>query len=504
MTALKQTVHKLIRSAAVLALAGIMAFSLAACSGQTAGNAGEQTNTPAYIPSITAEPSTMPTAPATPETSAATPSPSAAPTTTLVRAVVFDTTLNDIPPDMPDAASLKSDDTLKMTLYETSPGVFEGEGVNIVDTGSISGTTVDTSLIYYYRIPHIKLTLGVAGELETRNWYEGSMTEYDGYSWDSKLGSTTHPMYITMYPDYPSTALLTVDGDSAKFTMSGNGADTVYDGKCVQLPLPDSTVISLPAEKNISINTIYKESNQPLNHEYRAMLTASPSDNGYSGNLFVYGDGNAIPFCDEAVTFTLSPFDQNTYKAAGGVFPGPYDAMGVIHASVGDYIVLLDGDWPLLEPAGQKMAFYGHMIADGDMAEAERVADDSKELCKMLYDGTKIKDDSDTIIDGIPAWYPAWLMPKPGVAEGYCYHTSFNSTQVNDYQFQYTEDSRLPDEVMPDYTAQLAGYDSLESFLDGDTDFGLIRFQKGVFTVKIFMIPDFFGHTSHVKINIYE
>jgi len=291
----------------------------------------------------------------------------------------------------------------------------------------------------------------------------------------------------------PFTASLTIDGDSAKFTLSANGFDTVYDGKCVTLPPPTPTV-TLPPEKNISINTTARESDQPLNHEYRAMLTAAPTGGGYgySGNLFVYGDGNAIPPCDEAVTFTLDPFGQNAYGTAGGVFPGSYDAMGVIHASAGDYIVLMDDDRPMLEPAGQKLAFYGYMIADKDVAEAERVTDETKQLCKFLYDNTKNKGGNPDSIEGKPAWYPDWLMPKP-IAQDAWYNTMIVNDRFannyNNYEARYYDVGRYPADLLPNYKAQLNGYNSLEAILDENTDYGVIRFKQGAFTVRIFMEP---------------
>jgi hypothetical protein len=221
------------------------------------------------------------------------------------------------------------------------------------------------------------------------------------------------------------------------------------------------------------------------------MLTASAAGGEYAGNLCVYGEAQRMPFVDETVRFTLQPFDAQMYKDAGGSLPGSFDAFGV--PAGGRCIVLIDGERPLIEMTDSGMTFYGALIAENEAGEAQRIADETKQLMRTLYDGAdKSKADIGKIpetLTGKPPWYPDWLLPKPDAPYGWIRTEMFNLQGFNRYQVKYTEELLFYD-IFENYAEQLSrlGYENY-TVCDPDWGEGAIYFTKGVYSIMILIIP---------------
>jgi hypothetical protein len=494
-----KTIRTTIKKAAVFALTGIMILSLAACSSQINPPSTSEIAVDGQFDmhKNTSETATSESS----DASAAIPTSSPVQTQQSVRAIVFDETRKDIvAPDSNDPyAYCDSRETFKMTLYETSPGVFEGEGVGVTMLTIGSNVSEDSS-VTRYRTERIELTSGVGQDVTLLYVYDAVHTVME-WSQAPALGNKiTHTNYL-QYEDF--TWRLEMENDMAKLYFSEDDTEP-YIGKCVTLPPDETPFQDVPADKVISVNSDGRQLRGQTNgHEYRGILTAEPSGGGFAGNLFLYGDGPGIPFCDEDVSFTVEAFDAQTYKNAGGAMPISADAMGVIHALAGDFIVLLDEEHVLLEVEGSDVTFAGGLISESEAEEAKYVADETKPIVKCLYDGTKEKTKSGGMLDGIPAWYPEWLMPKPISAEYQRYNVVPDTGGYNFYSFQYNEDQRggtTAKTVMENYKNQLQGADGLEAIYDEETHYAIVRFNKGAYSIHILIDPPF--PTVNVTIDI--
>jgi len=326
----------------------------------------------------------------------------------LVRAIVFDSTVDT--PSMAysgEGMQIEANMTLKLTLFETAPDVFVGEGIFDAPSKMQMLTTTTTTQ------SRTRLTFQsvVPGEA-------GGHTELSNIEYASRETSVGLPFDYSLHIALPTVFKykLTVDGDAALMSVTLGNEELIFEGICTQLP-PKKPTPRLDAldGRCIAVNSTFMESGKSHNHEYRAMLTAERT-NGYefAGELCVYGSGKAVTFADEAVRFTMQHFDEKAYREAGGALPGSFDAFGVINAA-GKYIVLLDGDTPLIEAVNSEAAFFGTLLPADQAGEAKRVAGESKQLMKTLYDGcgaAKFAEGSPIIYE-MPAWYPHWLIPKP-------------------------------------------------------------------------------------------
>jgi len=399
--------------------------------------------------------------------------------------IVFDDTIKD-----PLAAMMgggaEGEATIKLTLYETGPGVYSGDGmmVRTTSTGGVSGGSKNASEVYYRLSFHDirandsdRCVISMFSVTDSSNVFGSEDRELG--AWDIHMRSNQK---------MPSEYQLAVKGDSARlFINTGIGFE--FTGSITQdvpvKPGPDRS-----KESCISVNSIFYETGNTYNHEYRAMLTATGTgDSEYSGALCVHGSGEEIPFIDEDVVFSLQDFDRKTYEAAGGVLPGSFNSFGVIGTPVGDYILLLDGERPLIEPAGSDMVFYGTFIEEDGAEEARRIAEETKQLMQSLYndpDPTKSGfTDTPEEWSGKAPWYPDWLMPLPISASDWYWHEMMNELGYSKYRAQYKEDASI-EKVFENYTQQLSGYERFKAYDPGGGD-AAVYFVKGSYSVMIMM-----------------
>ena len=453
-------------------LIAALMFSMFGCGSQSGANGGGNSsgvNNGAGAPG------------AETETPGGKPAPELAP----VPAIVFDTAIDDPIAAKLGAGFAEGKATLKLTLYETAPGVYSGDG-SLVRAASMSAalTGSDNSYDMYYRLSFQDLKPGAAGRQTTPmfNIIDQRFFGFEG------LGESLYDTRLRTNQMMPAEYKLTVEGDTARlylnimyeFEFTGSLTEAAPKG-----PDPGKT-----AGRGISVNSTFYETGKSYNHEYRAMLTATASGSDYTGELCVYGSGKDIPFVDEAVKFTLLPFDEKAYAGAGGNLPGGFDAFGVISASAGKFIVLLDGERPLIEPAGSNMVFYGSLIASGEAGGAQRAADESKQLMRQLYDNVdKTKCAAGSMPGywyGVPPWYPGWLMPKPIKAYAWTRAEMMNEMGFNKYTVHYIEDGD-PYTIIETYLEYLSG---MEDFRENTPDGWevYVYFTKGVYDILIRLV----------------
>ena len=448
----------------------------------------------------------------------------------LVRMIIFDHSDEGFVPLEANNTYHDSWETFKMTLYEVSPDVFEGEMSSDYYEAS------DYVVLYYSensqpslyeqasfmrsRTRNIRFTPGAeisgrvlfaAESIETN--YSSCFDEGNRLVRSAALKSRTKYNYYANYSDF--TYRLEIDGDTAKLFIPDE-YDPVYVGVCVMAPLPGETHyldLYALADKAIFINTVGRipvysmPGNQetPDLYEYSGVLTAAPTVTGkYIGNLFVYGDGSGVPFCDEDISFTLQPFSEQAYREAGGILPIGADAMGVISTSAGGYIIWLDGDIAMLEAVGSGgVTFIGRLIPESGLSEARRIADDTKPVARGFYDGVGDKAvENSQNMDGVPRWYLPWLMPVPIHPTEWHYLT--HAQGQNFFFIDYIDTIRDPklilsgecdsaaDFVTAEYRAQLEGaVDDLFSGYDARAHrgpSGMVRYNKGAYGVEIEII----------------
>lgn len=420
-----------------------------------------------------------------------------------VRAIVFDVTRCDIAsPDASDpGVRFDSQETFRLTLYETSPDVFEGEAKGSFFFAT-SSDTLDEYSETYYRTERVRLTPGVGEDITLLYAVQGSHASLE-WSEAPALGKMTRHNRFFLYEDF--VWRLEIENDTAKLYFSADDTEP-YVGQLTMLPPPEETLFQgLPAGQAISINSDGRQPQGKTNgHEYRGILTAKPSGSGFVGNLFIYGDGPGVPFCDEDVRFIMEAFDAKVYKGAGGLQPISADAMGIIHATVGDFIVLLDGERVFLEVPGSNLLIMGKLIPEGDVEQAKYIADETKPIVKTLYDGTNEKTPGSFVEDGTPTWYPAWLMPKPIKPSGQRYSTVVDTGGFNFYSIEYNENLEISYaatiKIIENYKEQLQGADDLEAIYDEESHFGIVRFNKGAYSIHILVDPPF--PTNNITIRI--
>jgi len=404
-----------------------------------------------------------------------------------VPAIVFDAMIDD-----PFVARMNSPGiyaegkaVLKLTLYETAPGIYSGDGTldRTISMGGTQGAAQNSSETYY-RLSFQDLRPGMSGESTLAAFlvYDSS-TLYGGV--DEGLGVWN--IHVRTNQLTPVGYCLDVwEGGTARLFLN-IGFEFEFTGSITQAP-PVQQNLDHISGRGVSVNSVFYETGRSYNHEYRAMLTAMPASGfEYSGDLCVYGTANEMPFVDETVRFTLQPFDVQAYHNAGGALPGSFDAFGVIRASDGDYILLIDGDRPLIEPANSDMIFYGSLIAGGEADMARHEADETKRLMRTLYDGPDpTKADMGSIPGhwtGKPPWYPDWLMPVPINSSQWLWVEQMNMLSFNRYRAHYRDGARI-DEVFEDYSSQLSDNEGFRAYDPGRGD-AAIYFTKGAYSIMI-------------------
>ena len=422
------------------------------------------------------------------ETPGGKPAPELAPVPAIVFDDAADDPMNRIVPGMGGVASLK------LTLYETSPGVYSGDGVfeRTLAVGSSEAERVNSK--YNYRLSFEGLKAGASGHCPVV-----MMNDHDiNAAWAGHTESGFYKARVLSTGRAPLEYLFETDGGSAALSLGSGAGATVFNGKLTQ---------AAPAAANpgradglcISVNSTFYETGKSYNHESRAMLTATQaSGKEFAGNLIVYGEAKDMVYVEEAVKFTLSPFDAKAYRDAGGLLSGSFDAYGLINASAGKYIVLLDGDTPLIEIAGSEMVFWGSLIPAAQAGEAKRIADETRKLMRQLYDNPdkeKYKQgDSTEPWAGKPPWYPRWLLPEPLNASGWAWSKLMNAQGFNWYRLHYSE-SATANAVFESYSAQLAGREGFEAF-SPDSGEVAIYYRQGAYSVML----RFFRHNVIVYI----
>lgn len=454
-----------------------------ACSDMS-GN--EATSSPGFLPQSSPEQTSRQTSP--PE---------------LVRALVFEYSTEFS--DSDDTGSSSYEYSSRMELYETSPGVFEGEETAFSSSTQIS--KFDSGKIHSeeysqggYRTGHIILELDKKTTVRSFFWAESTLLQYTRAS-DSDLGADKWNWYRTSHHDDEIT--LRIEGDAAMLYSGEEGNDPLTS-EIFMLPLPEKPFFGdTLAGKAFTFNNTYCEIGKEQNHEYRCVLTAAPANEGYEGNLFIYGDGDGMPFLDESVSFKMQPYDKAAYLSAGGSLPVTFDAMGTISTSKGNFIVLLDGDRPLIERADSEYIFYGHLIPEDEAAEAERVADATKPAARILYDGAGEKYPNQThLIDLKPPWYLSDYLPKPNHPADWTYTGMSNDAGINIYIAKYLEYDIETYELFLNYRSQLESADAFEAVFDQNSYSGVLRYKIGAYSVSILIRPPLEIPTPSVSITI--
>lgn len=397
-----------------------------------------------------------------------------------IPAIVFDETVAD--PFLEKVGNMPGAEgtaTLSLTLLETSPGVYTGDGALIRKTKMQARDTVMTSDIYY-RLSFQELKTGEASRCIAAAF---NVTDQSG-PFDTGLSVYNTHVRATQLKE--AEFLLTVDGDAARLA----GFECEFSGGVTQSPPVNPSFGSLTG-RALCINGTFYESGKSYNHEYRATLTAAASGSEYAGDLFVYSSDESFTPVDQAVRFTLQPFDAKAYKDAGGRLTGGFDAFGVIDASGGNYIVLLDGERPLIESVNRELVFYGAFIPEDEAEAAKHRADETKQLTKTLYDGAdKTKstgNQTPQFWSGTPPWYPEWLIPALPGSYGWGWYEMFNEQGFNRYRMQLTAEDFF-DAVLDFYTSQLSGCDNYD-FADTGDGYASICFSKGIYNIMVVIMP---------------
>jgi hypothetical protein len=382
----------------------------------------------------------------------------------LLHAIVFDDKNDD---NMSaKAPGMSGSSSLKLTLYETAPGVYAGDG--IMERTMISEYAPNTTSYHTaFRISFDAIQPG-----QTVKCTAVAMHTYDESSaWGSNPALGIYKPRVRYTQQMPLEYRLDIDGSTAQLVSVRSNGETPFHGVLVLTEAPPAKPDLGPLSgRCISVNSVFSEYDKSYNHEYRAMLTAAQTTgNAYAGDLCVYGEAKDIPFVDQAITFTLQPFDAKAYRDAGGSLPGGFDAFGVINAAAGRYIVLLYGEIPLMEAANSEKVFYGSLTAQGEMGEAKREMDETKQLMRTFYDNPdKEKLNPAGMTDpagldwvGKPPWYPDWLMPNMSSPDGWRWRKMLNAQGFNKYIVQYTNYAPI-DQVIESYKNQ--GYENFEIF----------------------------------------
>ena len=413
--------------------------------------------------------------------------------------IVFDNTITDPLFSMMGGTGVHVEGSavLKLTLSETEPGVYSGEGTMERTTlmGGASHDVTNASEIYY-RLSFQDIKPDEPGQCVIAMFNITDNSTAFGNE-DGDLG--VWDIHMRYNQQMPAGYKLTLDGDTASlFINTGFGFE--FTGSVADAD-PGKIKPGQNGGSSISVNSVFYETGEIFNHEYRAMLTASPtSDTGYAGELCVYGSAEGIPFVDEPVEFALKPFDRKAYQDAGGVLPGSFDAFGLIDDK---YIILIDGERPLIEPADSGMVFYGSFIEESETDEARRIAEDTKELMRTLYDSP---DPTKADLTASPGgwkgkapWYPEWLMPAPISDSDWYWYEMMNEMGFNRYRAEYKEDASL-EQVFEYYATQLSYYDDFKYYGPVGNE-AAMYFTRGAYSI-MFMLSAGESESTDVAVSI--
>jgi len=409
-----------------------------------------------------------------------------APPLSEVRAIIFDEVKNELGGDYTGMPGAKGTTSLQLTLYETAPGVFTGNGILSVSMAMGFGGLASVSTTSMQRLFFQDLKPG-GGECTALTFTDAKTSM--SMSGEHMGAYTTHNLFTLISPIDCS---FTLDGDPTVATLK-IGLHPAFSGS-YEMVSPAAPRTDQLDGRCISVNSTYKESGKDYNRESRAMLTATlVSGLDYKGDFCAYGSGTGRPYIDEAVNFKLVPFEEQSYKSAGGSLPGSFDAFGVIKSSGGDYIVLIDDEWTLVEDVSSDAVFTGTLLPANEADGKMKLADDSKRLMKLLYDNPDPSQhgNKELPVDyfGKPAWYPDWLMPDPIGPSGW-----FSTSMPKDQQFyKYVlgyEESASPWQTFSAYKSFYEDLGGVEIYSDdsedtSSTNVGVFYYSEGVYSFEV-------------------
>lgn len=452
--------------------------------------------------------------------------------------IVFHDTIDDPQEDYLNSLSGGVSETsgtanLDLILSETEPDVFEGYGIIHrsvhISQADAGGSTQE----YIYRTGLIHADAGKETSVNLTGWL----------TYDNQIPAMVQdaPFNVVMHKDATLRQeglplLLTLNGSEASLSIKlHDHAEFIFRGE--QTSDPAEPPVGRPSDPDslLYVNSMWscEFSGETDGGEYTAVLLASPKSGTYSGQLTVQGTGDALDAVSEAVTFSFTPYDAAEYRQAGGRMDDSFASMSVLYTAGGTYILLLDGEQVMLEPAGKAMYFCGSTRAQVELESLQNEATKTQTMLNYLcrektgmegeipdYSGLQDLDpnnpeDMQKLIDmsaemnamfshqGSPAWYPDDLIPMVNfsVDDGFVTLPSEKEMLFIIYNTQYAEEEDFADLVEP-YRAVLSGYDDYKEYLDYDTAEGVFLFTMGKYTVQVYMGQDALKLTG-IGVQIY-
>ena len=391
--------------------------------------------------------------------------------------------------------------TLDLILYETEPGVFEGCGT-MTRSLVIPDEAVTIKQEYSYRTGLIRTQAGKDGTLTLT----GGFTE--DRDADTFLGDSTPLRFIThkdgsvMQKDLPFQ--FDLEGEKASLSIKMHEhADFAFHGERTGNAGEATGDDLSKTDRLIYINSLWSAALTGGSGDDTATLLAkSGADKeSYSGQFSISGNGSVLKDLNEKVSFTLTPFDNATYRKSGGKLIDKFYEMGIIQTSGGDYLLLLDGKQAVLEAAGKEMFFYGKLHSDSESSALKSEADKTKLMLSFMCrqkSGTPAPD-----YFGKPAWYPDGLIPAVNFSQddGYLTNPVIEEQFFKLYDTQYYENEDFTDLVAP-YRAKLSGYDGYKEYMDEENGEGIFLFTMGRYSVQVYLAQSSLKLTS-VSVQIY-
>ena len=450
---------------------------------------------------------------------------SAPETTAAAKGIVFKQTIDDPQTAMMDAKGCTA--VIDLTLYETSPNVYEGHGT-ITRNINIPDEFYNLKQQYVYRTGLLRAEPGKEQKLSLSCGFteDKDMQTFVGEA--SPVRMVNHKEGSAQTKDTP--VLLQLEGEKATLSVNlHDKANLVFEGSVTDTA-PPSASTAAPAG-TLYINSMWSGAMSGGSGDYTAILLASQSaDKSYSGKLTVNGSGDTLKAVDEAVTFTLDAFDAAAYKQAGGKLSDTFTQMGVIKAGGENYIVLLDGPQAVLEPVDKEIVFFGKLCSDAPASlqnEADKTMRIFSGLCRQkagtakdysAFKGLDPKNPKDmekimalaeelgSAIDaenGAPAWYPEGLIPTVNFSayDGYLTTPSPEGQFFKLYNTQYAELEDFEDLVAP-YRKALSGYDNYKEYVSADDAEGVFIFTMGRYTLQVYLAQSQVKFTT-VTVQIY-
>jgi hypothetical protein len=434
--------------------------------------------------------------PIKPPTNDANPTDNLPTATQTVKAIVFEGTY-DIPDD---DYTITTEETIKFTLYETSPGVYSGGGYNnmlLKFEDEHQDFWYDVYMTWRYDFPNMEhgKTIQSASNFYAEDYQRQRprFTMTILYDWCYRYVQVRTPEDCTLY----------IDGNTARLIISSWGETSAYEGKLTELPLPAPDITLLDGNC-ISINSVFsentyyhaKDASRIL--EYRAFLTAKKTDRyNYSGHLTIYGTGDSVANVDDDVRFTMEPFNAGAYRNAGGSLPYTFEAYGVIQTSAGKFIILADEHGVLLEFVGSGIVFGGNLLPETQYEHELRIAEDTKPLAHVLYEGMKtvVPVEYAQWAEGYPPIHPKDFLPPPLEPPTFWQYDDLEAITPCHrwFSLSYNQLNTPPWVLIEAWTQQLSGYDDFEyewySHSAVDKDYCFILYKIGTYSFAIQLIP---------------